>query len=113
MKADGSFSEAGSVWPWSCSVALCYKIYSPASVEILRGIGYTTLGTTAATSAIFEETTAALDPFVFETTPPDPFELFETTPAPQFDFLLESTPSNFDIFETSESLGKISTLVFH
>jgi hypothetical protein len=49
VKADGSFSEAGEVWPWSCSVDLCYKIYSEQSIEILRGLGYTTLGTTAST----------------------------------------------------------------
>ena len=49
VKADGSFSEAGEVWPWSCSVDLCYQIYSDSSIEILRGLGYTTLGTTAST----------------------------------------------------------------
>ena len=117
VKPDGSFSEAGANWPWSCSVELCYKIYAPSSIEILRGVGHTTLGTTAATSSLYETTpepdilledydfeTSPVPPLVFETTPDASFS-FETTPVPKFDLLVQSTAAVFDLFETTPAQG--------
>lgn len=112
-KPDGSFSESGCTWPWSCSVDLCYKIYNPASIEILRGVGYTTLGTTVATSLYdtTEDPDLLLDDYAFaETSPPIPI-LYETTPAPKFEFLFESTQPDYDLFVTSTSSGKLNKII--
>ena len=58
VQPDGSFSEAGVPWPWSCSEATCHRVYNPAAISILNSTDYTTTQPTMSSSLyIVEETT--------------------------------------------------------
>ena len=59
IKPDGSFSEAGVPWPWSCSSDVCSKYYTSKSIDILTQVDYTTtLPTMASSDFLMDQTTA-------------------------------------------------------
>ena len=65
VQPDGSFSEAGVPWPWSCSEATCHRVYNPAAISILNSTDYTTTQPTMSSSLYIVEETTQGTRFIF------------------------------------------------